>query len=463
MRAIGRWIDERLQLSTLLTAFFDRPVPRQLGWFHTLGSATLFLIVLQVITGITLTLSYVPSPDHAYDSIKYIDVLPFGAIVRGLHQWGASLLVLVIGLHVLRVFAWAAYKYPRELNWVIGALLFFVVLAFAFTGYLLPWDQKAYWATVVGTNIAGQAPVIGGAVLEFLRGGEQLGAVTLARFYGIHVWVLPAALFGLVGVHLFAVVRQGIAAPPRRVPLTEPVPGESRRAASEREYAAEKRTGKPFWKALLPDTIVALTLLALALAAAIFIGAPLEERADPNAIGYVPRPDWYFLDLFQLLWYFTGEFESLLIFGFFTVVGLVFILVPFLDRNPRRDPRHRPVAFGLMGITVAAVLLLTYVGATAAPSGLPVIPAAPGMSAEELTGLEIFNVQGCTACHSVRGVGGTAGPALPDAGDDWDAKRVRRQIVAPDDEEMPAFDQLTPEELDKLVAFLQSLQRGDAP
>lgn len=463
MRAIGRWIDERLQLTSLLASFLDRPVPRPVGWAHTLGSATLFLIVLQVITGIALTLSYVPSPDHAYESITFIDATPFGAVVRGLHQWGASLLVLVIGLHVLRVFAWAAYKYPRELNWVIGSLLFFVVLAFAFTGYLLPWDAKAYWATVVGTNIAGQAPFIGGAVLEFLRGGAQLGAVTLTRFYGIHVWVLPAALFGLVGIHLFAVVRQGIAAPPRRVPLTEPVPGESRRAAYEREYATEKRAGKPFWEALLPDAMVALTLLAIALTAAIFIGAPLEERADPNAIGYVPRPDWYFLDLFQLLWYFTGAFESLVIFAFFTAAGLIFILVPFLDRNPRRHPRHRPVALGLMGVTVAAALLLTYVGATAAPPGLPVVPAAPGMSAEELAGLELFNVQGCTACHSVRGVGGSAGPALPDAGTDWDAKRVRDQIVAPEDEEMPAFGQLTPRELDKLVAFLQSLQQGDAP
>ena len=463
MRAIGRWIDERLQLSALVTAFLDRPVPRQVGWFHTLGSATLFLIVLQVVTGIALSLAYVPSPDHAYESIAFIDTMPLGAVVRGVHQWGASLLVLVVGLHALRVFAWAAYKYPRELNWVIGAFLFLVVLAFAFTGYLLPWDQKAYWATVVGTNIAGQAPLIGGAVLELLRGGQQLGAVTLARFYGIHVWVLPAALIVLVAVHLFAVVRQGIAAPPRLVPLAQPMLGESRRAAYEREYAAEKHVGKPFYEALLPDAIVALILLAIVLAAAVIIGAPLEERADPNAVGYVPRPDWYFLDLFQLLWYFTGELESLLIFGFLTVAALVFVLVPFLDRNPARHPRNRPFALSLMGATVVAVLGLTYVGATAAPSGLPVVPAVAGMSADELAGLELFNAQGCTACHSVRGVGGSAGPALPEPDAKWEAERVRRLIVSPEDEEMPAFDQLSPEELDRLVAFLLSLKPGSAP
>ncbi len=196
-------------------------------------------------------MSYVPSPDHAYESVLYIDQTPFGALVRGIHHWAAGLLVLMIGLHTLRVFIWGAHRYPREITWLVGAGLFFVVLGFAFTGYLLPWDQKAYWATVVGTNIAGSAPLIGGAVLEFLRGGVQLGAVTLARFYGIHVWVLPAALLVLVGIHLFAVIRQGIAASPRRTAARRArEPGSSRREAYEREYAAEKEAGKPFWEAL---------------------------------------------------------------------------------------------------------------------------------------------------------------------------------------------------------------------
>ncbi len=170
--------------------------------------------------------------------------------------------MLLIGLHILRVFVWGAYKYPRELAWVGGALLFFVILGFGFTGYLLPWDQKAYWATVVGTNIAGSAPLIGGGVLELLRGGQQLGAVTLTRFYGIHIWVLPATLAILVVFHLFGVIRQGIAASPRRKPLTEPAPRESRRETYEREYAAEKSTGKPFWDALIKDAIVALFVVA---------------------------------------------------------------------------------------------------------------------------------------------------------------------------------------------------------
>src|SRR5665811_285576 len=258
---IGRWFDERLQLSSLFSSFVDRKVPGNIGWFQTLGSATLFLLVVQIVTGIALTLSYAPTPSDAYESVLYIDSTPFGALVRGIHHWSAGLLVLFIGLHTLRVFIWGAHRYPRELTWVIGALLFLIVLGFAFTGYLLPWDQKAYWATVVGTNIAGAAPFIGDSVLALLRGGEQLGAVTLARFYGIHVWVLPAALLVLVGIHLFAVIRQGIAASPRRKPIVAPETGLSRREAYEREYAAEKTSGKPFWHALIKDGIVAVILL----------------------------------------------------------------------------------------------------------------------------------------------------------------------------------------------------------
>src|SRR5450756_1252208 len=183
MGRIGRWFDERLQLSPLFASFVDRKVPGNIGWFQTLGSATLFLLVVQIVTGIALTLSYSPTPSDAYQSVLYIDNTPFGALVRGIHHWSAGLLVLFIGLHTLRVFIWGAHRYPRELTWVIGALLFLIVLGFAFTGYLLPWDQKAYWATVVGTNIAGTIPKIrnvnlGDLILQLMRGGPTVGALT---------------------------------------------------------------------------------------------------------------------------------------------------------------------------------------------------------------------------------------------------------------------------------------------
>ena len=458
MRRIGRWIDERLDVSPLMTGFLDRKVPGNIGWFHTLGSATLFLIVVQVVTGIVLSMSYVPSPDHAYDSVLYIDQTPFGTLVRGVHHWSAGLIVLLIGLHVLRVFIWGAHRYPREITWLIGAGLFFVVLGFAFTGYLLPWDQKAYWATVVGTNIAGAAPIIGGAVLELLRGGPQLGAVTLARFYGIHIWVLPASLLLLVGIHLFGVIRQGIAASPRRKPLVEPEPGLSQREAYEREYAAEKQAGRPFWESLAKDAIVAAILLVLVSALALGPGAPLEAQANPNSTNYVPRPEWYFLDMFQLLWYFTGSLEPLLIFLVFTFGAVVFILVPFIDRGRARHPRQRPIAMGLTAVVVAGVVGLTYLGATATPAGVIRIPATEGMSPAELSGLKVFNDQGCTACHQIHGVGGHTGPDLSRAGFRWEEADIRKQIVTPKDDKMPAYDGLPQQELDDLVTYLTSLK-----
>ncbi|HEX6139961.1 MAG TPA: cytochrome b N-terminal domain-containing protein [Candidatus Limnocylindria bacterium] len=458
MRRVMGWIDERLQVSPLVRSFVDRKVPGNIGWAHTLGSATLIFIVVQFATGIVLTLSYVPSPDAAYESVLYIDQTPFGGLVRGIHHWSAGLLVVLIGLHALRVFIWAAHRYPRELTWVVGALLFFIVLGFAFTGYLLPWDQKAYWATVVGTNIAGSVPFIGQNVLEFLRGGDQLGAVTLARFYGVHVWVLPAALLLLVAFHLFAVVRQGIAASPRRHPLVEPVPGEPRRDAYRREYEAEKAAGRPFWVSLLKDAILAAVLLVVVFGLAIWLGAPLEPKANPNATGYAPRPEWYFLDLFQLLWFFTGSLESLLIFAFFTLAAVIFLLVPWIDRSRQRWPTRRPVAMALSGLVVLGVLGLTVVAATSPPPGVVTVPPVGGMSDQQLAGLQVYNAEGCSSCHEIRGVGGSAGPSLTRAGFRWEADTIRLQIVTPQDEQMPAFDGLTPQQLDDLVAFLASLK-----
>ena len=457
MKAVGRWLDERLGLFELTRAFLDRHVPGNINWFHTLGSATLVLIGVQFITGIVLSMSYVPSPDYAYESVLYIDQTPFGGITRAIHRASAGLLVLLVGLHALRVFIWGAHKYPRELSWVVGALLLFIIIGFAFTGYLLPWDQKAYWATVVGTNIAGSAPFIGGPVIELLRGGEALGAVALSRFYGIHVWVLPASLLLLVGLHLFMVIRQGIAATPRRRPLVAPEPGESRRATYEREYAAEKEAGKPFWSALYKDAIVGLLVVIGVVAAAIVLGAPLEEPADPNATAYVPRPEWYFLDLYQLLWYVTGPLEPLLIFLIFTGGALVFLAVPFLDRSRARHPRERPQAMAGVAAVVAGVLIFTYMGAVAGPS-VPEIPPTEGMTVTDLSGLAVYNDQGCAACHSIRGLGGTSGPDLTRAGARWSRSHIRDYIVMPEDPEMPAFDELTDQQLDDLVSYLKSLE-----
>ena len=213
---IINWLDERLGLRAIYNVTFDRKVPK-VNWWFTLGSASLFLFVMQAVTGIFLTVYYVPSPDHAYDSIQYIMTgVSYGWLIRGLHHWGASLMVIVVFIHMLRTFFYAAYKFPRELTWLTGVILLLTTLGMGFTGYLLPWNQRAYWATTVGTQIAGTAPVIGPLILSVLRGGTDLSAVTLARFFAVHIWFLPAVIGLMIGVHMYMIIRLGISHIPEK-------------------------------------------------------------------------------------------------------------------------------------------------------------------------------------------------------------------------------------------------------
>ena len=219
-RSCWAWACERTGLDRVWEALFARHIPEARGpvaWFYALGSATLFVFTLQAVTGALLAMNYVPSPDHAYDSVRFIgSQVLFGKFIRGLHHWGASAMVILVALHMLRVYFMAAYKYPREATWIVGVTLFTLVMGFSFTGYLLPWDQKAYWATMVGTSIAGQTPVIGPYMSKVLLGGAEMGAATMTRFYALHVLVLPMVTAAALGAHLFLVVWHGISEPPQR-------------------------------------------------------------------------------------------------------------------------------------------------------------------------------------------------------------------------------------------------------
>jgi ubiquinol-cytochrome c reductase cytochrome b subunit len=454
-RAVVAWFDERLNLLPLWHVFLDRKVPKGIGWLHVFGSATLFLLVLQFATGIFLTVYYAPSTEHAYQSLRFItDRLAFGKFVAGVHLWSASILVVLIGVHMLRTFAYGAYKYPREATWLTGVVLLVLVLAFAFTGYLLPYDQKAYWATVVGTNIAAAAPFVGGWVLRILRGGTAVGALTLQRFYAIHIWILPAALALFVAAHLFMVIRQGIAAPPRRRPLTlgPEAAGLPRRELYERQYAMEKQAGHPFYLSILKDAAFALLLFLAISVLAVIVGTPLEAPADPNATTYVPRPEWYFLDFFQLLWYVRGQWEPFGIFMIVTAVLLVLFLLPFYDRSPERHPLRRPLATACAVLGVVGVLGLTYVGARAPGAGSQ--SAAPAAAAP---GASVFQAQGCAACHMINGAGGTVGPNLSHIGAMMTREQLQTMILKGRGG-MPAFPQMDPSNLDALLGYLQSLK-----
>ena len=213
---IGNWLDERIGWRNVWQTIFDRNIPK-VNWLYTLGSASLFVAVNQIVTGILLTIYYVPTPDHAYDSVRYITTeVPAGWLIRGLHHYGASAMVILVVLHMLRVILMGSYKFPREVTWMTGTVLLLVTIGFGFTGYLLPWDQKAFWGSTVGTRIAGTAPVVGDFVLSVIQGGEELSAVTLARFFGVHVWFLPAILLLTLLVHIYLVIRLGISDQPKK-------------------------------------------------------------------------------------------------------------------------------------------------------------------------------------------------------------------------------------------------------
>jgi quinol-cytochrome oxidoreductase complex cytochrome b subunit len=206
---VFEWLDERFGLNDLYTALLDRPEPHG-TWWNTLGSASLFLFVMQIVTGIFLLVYYTPSPDHAYDSIQYImNDVAFGWLIRGIHHWGANLMVLIVFIHMLRVFVTASYKYPREATWVVGVLLFLTTLGLGLTGYLLPWNQRSYFATTVATEIARLVPFLGGFITRVMRGGTDLSALTLSRFFAAHVWMLPLTLMGLISIHLYLIIRHG--------------------------------------------------------------------------------------------------------------------------------------------------------------------------------------------------------------------------------------------------------------
>ena len=450
----GSWLDERLGTRRLLDAFLYRRLPKAVGWVHTLGSATVFLLFVQIATGIFLAFYYVPSVEHAYGSVEYINELPFGAFVRGLHRWSASLLVIFVVLHLVRVFVMGAYKYPREATWVVGVLLLGIVFAFAFTGYLLPWDQKAYWATVVGTHLAEWAPAVGGIIARLLRGGPDVGVRTLGRFYAFHVLFLPAFLILLVAVHLLMVVRQGIAPPPvGRLAVV-------RREEYDQLYEESKAEGRTFAEHLVRDSLVALVVLLVAAGLALSVGAPLEEIADPTTTTYVPRPEWYFYFLFELLWYFPGRWTVVPAF-WIPVVGFLFLLVlPFLDRGAARSPLRRPVASTVAATLLAGALFLTYKGVTAPPppGRAPVAELAPELE----KGRDVFAAQGCAACHRIGNVGGTAGSDLSRIGAAGDTAWLKRFIRDPAAVEpgspMPPYTTLSEEDLDALVRYLASLK-----
>jgi ubiquinol-cytochrome c reductase cytochrome b subunit len=431
------WIDDQTQLVSIIHHFMAEPLPRKVGWPHVFGSAALFLFALQAATGILLMAYYSPSPDHAYETVQYISYqLWFGRLVRGLHHWGASLMLVMVGLHMLQVFVWSAYKRPRQVIWTAGVLLLLVTFGLGFTGYLLPWDQKAYWATVVGTNIAGSIPAIGTVVRELIRGGQVVGAITLTRFFAMHVFILPAVLAGLITFHIYQLRRRGLTPPWVRVGDEEGIP-------------------KPqlfYPDQVFKDAVFALVLLAALLAVAWRFGAPTEPVANPADTAYVPRPEWYFLWLFELLRFFPSDWEFVGAIVLPTLAVVLLILYPYLDRNFERRLGKRPFSLAAAAIVLLGMSALGIEAVVTTPRQKPLTPL-------EKRGQKIFLDLRCNACHGINGRGGTAGPDLARSAP-LDRKHVEKILVDPtafNPRSIMPYTKLPPAQTKALVAYLVGL------
>jgi len=403
------WIDERIFIRKLWNAFADRPIPGGASWFYVLGASLAFLFLLQMASGIFLSLYYAPTPDHAYASVKFIETeAPFGSFIRGMHHWGASFMMVLVALHMLRVFVFGAYIKPREIVWLLGVGLITLVGGFAFTGYLLPWDQKAYWATVVGTNVAGTVPVVGGLLLRIVRGGSELGNLALSRFFSIHTYILPWSLALLAGLHIFLLERAGAG------------------GTWKTSEKTSERSEPLFPNQLFRDSIFVLIVFIALAGFALLSPAPLEPQADPTDSTYNPRPEWYFYFVFQLLRIFEGKFEVVGTVILPNIAIILLVLLPFLDRSPERSPGKRTLMMSLAGLTVVSVSVLTIMGAKA-----PIVNAPAVTSQSVLAGRILYDKNGCGACHSIQGRGGKIAPELTHVGSKRDADWLLRHFKDP--------------------------------
>jgi len=353
--------------------FLFKKLPAQTGWSATLGSLCVLLFAIMVVSGLFLALHYNPSPDKAYQSVDYImKEVPLGAILRGIHHWGASAMVLMVFLHLMSNFFSGTYKAPRELTWIGGVGLLLITLGLGFTGYLLPWDMKAYWATVVSTNIPKDIPVIGKFVTRLALGGDNVSGSTLTRFYAVHAMLLPALLALLAVIHIYLVRLHGLAEeapepkaaagvppaveggilPPESAPepsnasgisMHHP-PGET--PAATRPDVVYRFYPEHAWRSALVFAVVFLALIALAIWGRI----PREPIAGTLVESYLPRPEWYYLWLFQLLTYFPGKWEAVGSLAI-PIIGLALLFAtPFLGRNRRLGAANRPLALAV-GVT----------------------------------------------------------------------------------------------------------------
>lgn len=458
-----RWVEQRTGLIGPTIELSEHKVPENTSsWWYVFGSAATVLLVLQIITGVLLALVYAPSASNAWRSLNLLDhQVALGWLVRALHGWGSNFMIAIVLIHMAQVFMFGAYKFPRELTWMTGVVLLLLTLGMAFTGQVLRFDQDSYWGLGIGASIVSRVPLIGGRLVHMVLGGPIIGGPTLTRFFALHVFVLPGLLLGLVGLHVWMVLKLGI--------NEWPMPGRLvRKATYERQYhELTERTGIPFspdaaWK----DAVFAAALLLAVLAVAVILG-PIGPSGmpDPTIIQTAPKPDFAFLWIYAVLAFLPTNLETplLLIVPPLVIAGM--LLLPLFASEGEKHWSRRPVAV-LMLVVIALMLgVFTRLG-TYTPwspimdawSSDPIPPAdLQGRTAVEHQGALVFQNKQCRNCHQLDGVGGQRGPALDTVAARLSEDQLIRQVLQGGGN-MPAYGKaLTSPQTTALVSFLRTL------
>jgi ubiquinol-cytochrome c reductase cytochrome b subunit len=467
---IGEWFDRRLQLAAPIREMAEHPVPRNTAsWWYVFGSAALIVFVLQFVTGILLALIYVPSGGEAWSSLQVLNHdVTLGWFIRALHGWGSNFMVAIVLIHMVQVFLFGAYKFPRELTWMVGVFLLLMTLGMAFSGQVLRFDQDAYWGLGIGASIVSRVPVLGPLLVKLMLGGPIIAGATLSRFFALHVFVIPGLLIGFVGLHLLMVLKLGI--------NEWPMPGRIvKRATYLHDYHdLTKNDGAPFvpyavWKDMF---FAAFIILAVAACALYFGPFGPTGRPDPTIIQTVPKPDYFFLWLYALLSLLPPSLETpALLIGPVVVIACL-LLLPFLSGEGEKSWRRRPIA--VLTVLLIAIMLGTFTRLAQftpwsphmnAWSGDPVPDRfIHGTTALERQGALVFQVKQCRNCHSLGESGGQRGPALDSVAVRLTQDQLIRQVIQGGGN-MPSYGKnLSPAETTAIVAFLETLHpKGQAP
>lgn len=463
LRNIAVWLDDRLHLTALYSSTAGHEVPKSAGsWFYVFGSATLLCFIIQVITGACLAFVYIPSTNEAWTSLQYLNHEQFwGWYLRAVHNWGSNFMVAIMTLHMIQVFLFGAYKYPRELTWVSGVILLLLTLGMAFTGQVMRFDQDAYWGLTIGASITGRVPLIGAQLVHLLLAGPIIAGETLSRFFTLHVFMIPGMIIALVSMHLRLVLTKGI--------NEYPTPGKPvRKATYDAEYAdIIRKDGVPFVPHAIGKDLIFAALVIAGILGAAFIFGPKGPGGPPNPtlVDTNPRPDFYFLSIFAALALLPDWMEVLILFVAPAICITLLLALPFISPTGEKSALRRPIAVLSVIFVMLVISVLTYMGETSpwspkmsAWSGYPIPEKfVRNRTPLELRGALVFQNKQCRNCHSLGGLGGQRGPALDEVATRLTKEELVRQVIQGGGN-MPAYGKkLSPAEVEALVSFMTTL------